>query len=178
VTVLVLAGGYVVDTAHGDGRPRSPLIPVVIIVGVLGLTAGILGLSVWAVRRRGVSAVSPLWGVDRTTRTRITRALKHQQELTGHDRDLALAEAIRSRRLMPLVMPALIVAAAFFGAGIGLSLAGALEPAQLRLSAIQLVLSGTLAVQQIVFYRRAGAYLNRFGSSPSEPEPDNPTVDR
>ena len=104
--------------------------------------------------------------------------MKHQQELTGHDRDLALAEAIRSRRLTPLVLPVLILAAAFFVAGIGLSLAGDLAPAQLRLSAFQLVLSGALAVQQIVFYRRAGAYLDRFGSPPPEPGPDDPTADR
>jgi hypothetical protein len=62
LTVLVLAGGYVADAARVDGVRRSALTPVLIIVGVLGLAAGIMGLSVWAVRRRAISAVSPLWG--------------------------------------------------------------------------------------------------------------------
>jgi hypothetical protein len=109
--------------------------------------------------------------VDRAARTRIVRALKYQQELTGHDRDLALAEAIRSRRLAPLAVPVLIVGAAFFATGVGLSLAGDLEPAQLAFCVVELIVSCTLAAQQIAFYRRAGAYLDRFGS------PDNPTAD-
>lgn len=178
VFVLVLGGGYIMMAAGFDGRPRSPLIPVVIIVGVLGLTAGVLALSVWAVRRRGVSAVSPLWGVDTATRTRIARALKHQQELTGQDRELAISEAIRSRKLAPLAVTAMIVAAAFILAGIALSLSGDVGPAQLGLHGAQLALIFALTVHQIVFYRRAGAYLERYGSPPPEPASGNSTADR
>src|SRR4029453_3294207 len=178
LTVLVLAGTYAVDAARFDGRPRSPLIAGAIIIGVLGLTAAVLALSVWAVRRRGVSAVSPLWGVDRATRSRIARAMKHQQELTGQDRELALSEAVRSRRLTPLFVTTMIVATACVIAGIALSFFGDVEPARVGLYVAQLALICALMVYQIVFYRRAGAYLERFGSSAPEPESDNPTTDR
>jgi hypothetical protein len=178
VTVLVLGGGYIMMAPRSDGRPRSPLIPVVIIVGVLGLTAVFLALSVWAVRRRGVSAISPLWGVDRATRTRIAHALKHQQELTGQDQELAISEAIRSRKLAPLAVTVMIVASALVLPGIVLSLSGDVGPAQLGLHGVQLASICALTVHQIVFYRRAGAYLERFGAPPPEPGSGNSTADR
>lgn len=95
--------------------------------------------------------------------------MKHQQELTGQDRELAISEAIRSRKLTRLAVAAMIVAAAASLAGIALSLPGDVEPAQLGLYVAQLALICALAVHQIVFYRRAVAYLERFGSPPPEP---------
>jgi hypothetical protein len=178
LTVLALAACYVVVTTRLDGRPRSPLLPVLIIAGLLALMAGSLSVSAWAVRRRGLDAVSPLWGVDRATRTRIARAMKHQEELTGQDRELAVGEAIRNRKLAPLAMTAMIVVTALVLAGIGLSLAGDVDPAQLGLDVVLLVLVCALAVHQLVFYRRAGAYLERFGSPVPGPGSDTPTAGR
>jgi hypothetical protein len=175
LTVLASAG-FVVTVSLSDERPRSPLLAALIIAGLLAVMAGVLSLSVWAIRRRGLDAVSPLWGVDGATRRRVARAIKYQEELTGQDRELALSEAIRSRKLAPMAVTALLLVGALTLVNIGLSLAGDVGPARLGLYVAQLAIACALAAHQILFYRRAGAYLERFGSP--LPGPHTPTADR
>jgi hypothetical protein len=176
-TVFGVTASFVVITARYDGSPRSLLLAVLIIAGVLGLMAGTSSVSIWAIRRQGLDAVSPLWGVDGATRRRIARALKHQEELTGQDRELAVSEAIRSRKLAPVGVTILVAVCALGLAGIGVSLAGDVPPAELGLYVALLAIVCVLTVHQILFYRRAGAYLDRFGSAPSRPESHTPTAD-
>ena len=163
-TVLTLVGGVAVGAARSDREAGSPLPAVLIVVGVLGLIAALTAILVRVIRRRGVDVVSPLWGADRVTRTRIARALKRQEELTGEDRYLALTEAARNRRLAPVWVTLLLVAGALIFASIGLQLADGAASGQLVLSVAQLVLLALIAGQQILFYRRAVAYLARFGA--------------
>ncbi len=173
LTVLFLTAGFVIGASRADGRSRSPLPAILIIAGVLGLAALCLWAFARAIRRRGLALTSPLWGVDRATRTRIVRAIKHRQELTGQDREIALAEAHRSRKLASIAITALLVLLVLILAGSVLALIGDVHPAQLAFSLVQLALIGALAAHQFVFYRRAGAYLERFGAPPG-PHPDNP----
>lgn len=171
-TVSSLVAGFVLTASRSPGRQVSPWLPVLIVTGVLTVLAAVTGLLAWAFRRRGVSLVSPLWGADAATRRRVLHAIKHREQLTGHDRDLALAEAHRSRRLAPVTAVVLPVLAAVLLTGIALSLAG--HPGWTRVAppAIELGVLGTLAAHQRVFYRRASAYLDRFGSDPRPGEPD------
>ena len=163
-TVLALVGGVAVGAARSDREAGSLLPAVLVVVGVLGLVVALTATLVRVLRRRGVDVVSPLWGADRRTRTRVVRAMKTQEELTGTDRYLALAEATRSRRLAPVFVTLLLVAGALILAGVGLRLADGASSRQLVLSLAQLVLLTVVAGQQTVFYRRAVAYLARFGA--------------
>jgi hypothetical protein len=103
------------------------------------------------------------------TRKRIMHAIKHREELTGQDRELALFEAYRSRRLAPTLLIILSVLAALLLTDIALSLVNDIDRVQVALAVVQLGLLALIAINQLIFYRRASAYLNRFGSDPSSP---------
>ena len=173
LTALIIVVGFVMAASRSEGRHLPPWPPVLIITGLLGVLVIVTWVLAWAIRRRGVAFVSPLWGADFATRKRIMHAIKHREELTGQDRELALSEAHRSRRLAPAFLVILPVLAALLLTGTALSLA---SDTDWVLPVLQLGLLGLLATNQLIFYRRASAYLDRFGSDP--PSPTTATGDR
>lgn len=162
-----LVAGFVLAASRSGGRHLSPWLPVLIITGLLAVPAAVAGVFAWVIRRRGVSVVSPLWGVDSATRKRVMHAIKHREELTGQDRELALSEAYRSRRLAPVTAIVLPVLAALLLTGTALSLASHTDWMRVAPPVFHLGLLGLLAAYQRVFYLRASAYLDRFGSPPT-----------
>lgn len=173
LAVLSIVAGFVLGASGSGGRHPSPCLPVLLITGLVAVLAGVTWLLAWMIRRRGVSVVSPLWGADSATRKRVLHAIKHREELTGHDRDLALAEAYRSRRLAPVTLIVLPVLAVLLLTGAALSLTGHTDWIRVALLVFQPGLLGLLTAYQRAFYRRASAYLDRFGTDPSPPT--NPT---
>ncbi|MBG0567263.1 hypothetical protein [Actinoplanes aureus] len=158
---LALAAGFL---AAGPGRePRTWLIVLAVLIGLIALCGLGLTLMVRAVRRRTGTMVSPLWGADRKTRAQVGQAIKNQEKPDGEIGRLALAEAQRGVKLAPIVLPLATLAAVFPLINVGLLLGdGDASPGRVAVHAVQAAGFAGLAIYHAILRRRSRAYLNRF----------------
>ncbi|MEU4427054.1 hypothetical protein AB0F81_41065 [Actinoplanes sp. NPDC024001] len=161
---VVLAGALGFAAGAGAWTGRSALIVGAVLFGLVALMGGAMALMMRYARRRTGTAVSPLWGADRKTRQRAVRAVKDQEEPAGELGRLALAEANRSLKLAPVVTVLMVIAATLALAGAALQLADG-DLGRAALAAVPVPLWIAVAVQQLIFRRRARAYLARYGSA-------------
>jgi hypothetical protein len=165
VGLLLLAtlGGFVAGRlANGGGSARGVLFVLLGFVMLCAASAALLAGMAALIKRRTGAVVPPLWGADRATRKRVVLALKHRTELTGQDRALALDSARRTSRLLPAGVVILVVAGLLSVAGLVLRLVGGSGRWGIGTAVYQLAVILLIIVNQIVAYRRARAYLDRY----------------
>ncbi len=162
LSLLLIAGAAVLGVRAGGDS--SWVVPLIMAAGLL-LTAGLIAVMAWMVRRRAGTFVSPLWGLDHPTRRRIVRAIRTGGRLPPGEQELAVAEATRVRKVSVIAVVPFILVIGLNLFQLTLQIGEGVAGWRIGLTVLTVACFGAVIVYQVLYHRWSGAYLARFGSS-------------